>query len=35
LPGIKIGEVVEGEGVEIFDHEGRKKVAPVSWSHFS
>jgi thiamine-monophosphate kinase len=35
LPGIKIGEVVESEGVEIFDHEGRKKVAPVSWSHFS
>jgi len=35
LPGIKIGEVREGEGVDIFDHEGRKKVAPVSWSHFS
>ena len=35
LPGIKIGEVVEGAGVEIIDHEGRKKVAPVSWSHFS
>lgn len=34
LPGIKIGEVVAGEGVEIFDVEGRKKVAPVSWSHF-
>ena len=35
LPGIKIGEVLEGAGVEIIDHEGRKKVAPVSWSHFS
>ena len=35
LPGIKIGEVLEGAGVEIIDQEGRKKVAPVSWSHFS
>ena len=35
LPGIKIGEVVEGAGVEIFDQEGKRKVAPVSWSHFS
>ncbi|CAB4334424.1 unannotated protein [freshwater metagenome] len=35
LPGIKIGEVLVGTGVEINDHEGRKKVAPVSWSHFS
>jgi thiamine-monophosphate kinase len=35
LPGIKIGEVLEGSGVEIVDHEGKRKVAPVSWSHFS
>ena len=35
LPGFKIGEVVEGAGVEIIDQEGRKKVAPVPWSHFS
>jgi thiamine-monophosphate kinase len=35
LPGIKIGEVLEGTGVEIIDHEGKRKVAPVSWSHFS
>jgi thiamine-monophosphate kinase len=35
LPGIKIGEVLEGAGVEIVDHEGKRKVAPVSWSHFS
>ena len=35
LPGIKIGEVLEGAGVEIVDHEGKRKAAPVSWSHFS
>ena len=35
LPGIKIGEVLQGSGVEIIDHEGKTKVAPVSWSHFS
>lgn len=35
LPGIKIGEVIEGSGVEIIDREGKRKVAPVSWSHFS
>ena len=35
LPGIKIGEVLAGSGVEIVDHEGKRKVAPVSWSHFS
>lgn len=34
LPGIKIGEVMQGSGVEIIDHEGKRKVAPVSWSHF-
>jgi thiamine-monophosphate kinase len=35
LPGYRIGRVIEGSGISIVDGEGAKKVAPVSWSHFS
>ena len=35
LPGHRIGRVVEGSGISIVDSAGAKKVAPVSWSHFS
>lgn len=35
LPGIKIGEVVEGSGLVILEKGVEKKMAPVSWSHFN
>ncbi len=35
LPGHCIGRVIDGAGVSIIDSYGAKKVAPVSWSHFS
>lgn len=35
LPGHRIGRVVEGSGISIVESAGAKKVAPVSWSHFS
>jgi thiamine-monophosphate kinase len=35
LPGIRIGEVVEGSGIAAMRKNGEIKMAPVSWSHFS
>lgn len=35
LPGYCIGRVIDGAEVSIVDSDGVKKVAPVSWSHFS
>jgi thiamine-monophosphate kinase len=35
LPGLRIGQVVAGSGISIKDPQGKIKVAPVSWSHFS
>lgn len=34
LPGLCIGEVREGIGLDFIDREGNKKVAPQSWDHF-
>lgn len=34
LPGLKIGEVVEGAGITAKDNGVEIKMAPVSWSHF-
>jgi thiamine-monophosphate kinase len=35
LPGIKIGTVVDGEGVAVLKNGEEIKMAPVAWSHFN
>jgi thiamine-monophosphate kinase len=35
LPGIKIGEVIEGSGVAVVKDGVEIKMAPVAWSHFN
>jgi thiamine-monophosphate kinase len=34
LPGLLIGAVVEGSGIEVLRNSREIKMAPVSWSHF-